>query len=242
MTSIRPIRLAVGWYFTLALPFMLVMAGARLLLSYEFLHIEYVRPGFPVDSYGFTTADRLKYGTRALDFLFSAEGAEKLASIRLPEDKCWQPAGGAPDCALFSARELAHLADVKGILDFSFSLALSCLFITVLCLLAALNGRLSGMYRGDFLYGILSGLRRGAILTLVILLALSVLAASTWNQAFDAFHELFFAAGTWRFPYSDSLIRLYPEQLFVDAAFAIAGFAAAAALLILGALKYGERR
>ena len=32
---------------------------------------------------------------------------------------------------------------------------------------------------------------------------------------------MFFAAGTWRFPFSDSLIRLYPEQLFVDASLVI---------------------
>ena len=242
MTSVRLIRLAVRWFFTLAVPFLLVVAGVRLLLSYEFLRIEYIRPGFPSDDYGFTTADRLEYGMHAIGFLFSAGGAEGLARIRLPEDKCWQLADGAPDCALFSARELVHLEDVKGILDSSFSLAIICLFSGTVCLLAAVNGRLSVICRSEILRGILTGSRCGAYLTLAINLALTVLAAATWNRAFDAFHELFFAAGTWRFPFSDSLIRLYPEQLFVDAAFAIAVFSAASALLILGALRLWQRR
>ncbi|MCY3778866.1 MAG: DUF1461 domain-containing protein [Chloroflexi bacterium] len=226
------------WFIALAVPFLLVMASLRLLLSYEFLRIEYVRPGFPADDYGFTTADRLQYGMHAIGFLFSAAGVEDLARIRLPEDKCWQPAGGAPDCALFNARELIHLEDVKSILGSSFSLAIIWLFSAILCLLVTANGQLAVIYRTE----ILTGLRRGAHLTLAMILALTVLAAAIWNRAFDAFHELFFATSTWRFPFSDSLIRLYPEQLFVDAAFAIAVFSAASALLILGALRLWERR
>ena len=65
---------------------------------------------------------------------------------------------------------------------------------------------------------------------------------TVWDRAFDAFHEVFFAAGTWRFPYSDSLIRLYPEQLFVDAALLIAIFTSLSAVVLLRLLMLRDRR
>ena len=52
MISRRLLRLVVRWFFTLAFPFLLVIAGVRLLLSYEFLRFQYQRPGFPADIYG----------------------------------------------------------------------------------------------------------------------------------------------------------------------------------------------
>ena len=48
--------------FALAVPLWLVIAGARLLLSEQFLQFEYRRPGFPADPYGFDIEDRLDYG------------------------------------------------------------------------------------------------------------------------------------------------------------------------------------
>ena len=105
----------ISWLVTLALPLLLVAGGVRLLLSHEFLRLEYQRPGFPPDPYGFTTADRLQYGMHAIDFLFQAGDSSSLAAFMIPAQKCWQPPADAAQCQLFKANELRHLADVKRI-------------------------------------------------------------------------------------------------------------------------------
>ena len=207
-------------------PFLLATGGVRLLLSETFLRWEYQRPGFPLDAYGFTSADRLEYGPIALNYLFNGEAIDFLAEQRLPLDKCWQPAAGADDCASFNAIELRHMTDVKSLVTFVFSLAL-------LCLLIALAHAIVSRGRTAHQRDIRAGLRRGAHLTLALILMSAVLSLTSWDFAFDRFHELLFTAGTWRFPFSDTLIRLYPEQLFMDAALVIAGLCMLGASLIL---------
>ncbi|HRO89588.1 MAG TPA: DUF1461 domain-containing protein, partial [Promineifilum sp.] len=50
-----------------------------------------------------------------------------------------------------------------------------------------------------------------------------------WPIFFVQFHELLFPPGTWTFAYSDSLIRLFPEQFWFDFGVLISG-----ATLVLG--------
>lgn len=220
---------------TLAVPFLLLATSVRLLLSYEFLRLEYQRPGFPADPYGFTTEDRLEYGMRAIAFLFQSGDSSALAAQRLPRQNCWQPADYAADCRLFNANELRHLADVKQIMTFVFALAL-------ICGIAVANVMVAALSRPLLKREVWQGMRAGAYLTLAAIATLAVVAAAAWDSAFDRFHMLFFAAGTWRFPFSDSLIRLYPEQLFVDASLLIGGFCALGAVVILLLTARWQRR
>ena len=219
------------WFFTLGLPLLLVAASVRLLLTHEFLRLEYQRPGFPADPYGFTRQDRLEYGLYAIDYLYQAGDSSTLAAQQLPREKCWQPVDDAAHCPLFNANELRHLEDVKRIVTFIFTIAALCGVALAAALMAALA-------RPELQPHLQRGLRSGAILTLAAILMLAVVAAAAWDSAFDRFHELFFAAGSWRFPFSDSLIRLYPEQLFVDASLIIGALCAtgAVALLLLESL------
>lgn len=230
MTNPRALHTAVRHYFSLALPFLLVIAGTRLLLSEQFLRFEYRRPGFPADPYGFTAEDRLDYGPYAINYLFNGETIDYLAALRLPGDKCWNAAAGAADCALFSARELQHMRDVKQATTVAFALA--AIFALVACAIAAASRFKAGL-RSD----IMIGAGRGCKLTLLAVALLTVFSLGAWDQAFDTFHQLLFAEGTWRFPFSDSLIRLYPEQLFLDASLAIAAFVSPSALLLLSLMR-----
>ena len=43
-----------------------------------------------------------------------------------------------------------------------------------------------------------------------------VLILISWSLVFTQFHELLFPPDTWTFNYSDSLIRLFPEQFWFD--------------------------
>lgn len=230
MINLRPVSAIARLYFSLAIPFLLLIAGTRLLLSEQFLRFEYSRPGFPADPYGFTAEDRLDYGLFALNYIYNGESINYLARLRLPGEKCWTPAAAGSDCALFSERELQHMLDVQRRTAAAFALAAICAIAGVAI---AVSSRFSAGLRADILIGI----RRGCMLTLLLVLALAMLSLSTWDYAFEAFHEFFFAEGSWRFPFSDSLIRLYPEQLFIDAALAIALFVSLSALLLLSLIR-----
>lgn len=216
MINSRPARLLLG----LALLCLLMMTAVRLLLSHEFLRIEYQRTGFPADSYGFSAEQRLLYGREAIDYLFNGEPIGFLAELRLPLPLCFLPPAAAEDCPLFNQAELRHMQDVKQVTQVAFALAAVCAVTIVVAL------------RLDWRAG-LAGLQLGAWLTLLVIGGLGVVAVAGWDSAFDRFHDLFFAAGSWRFPYSDSLIRLFPEQIFVDAALFVAAFCALNACLVL---------
>ena len=216
--------LVVG--FTLAFPALLVLGAVRLALTHAFLRLEYTRPGFPTDPYGFSTADRLDLGFFAIDYLLNGEGIEFLGSLALSAEKCWPQGTVEETCPMFSQAALGHMKDVKQVTNSAFAFGFG---LAVLAWSAVLLAWRSTTYR----LAILRGLYLGSILTLAVLATLAVVVTATWDTAFDVFHELFFAAGTWRFPFSDTLIRLYPERLFVDAAIAIIVLVSSPCLLVL---------
>ena len=76
----------------LALPPFLVLTGVRLVMSETFLRLEYNRPGFPPDRYGFTQAERLEYAPFAVRYLLQNEdelpcaaGASERAAVHRGE-------------------------------------------------------------------------------------------------------------------------------------------------------------
>ncbi len=235
MSNSRAFQYFVRLYFALAVPLWLVLSGVRLLLGEQFLQLEYRRPGFPADAYGFDIEDRIDYGPFAVNFLFIGEAIDYLASLRLPGEKCWNQAPGVADCPLFNERELRHMADVKRATTLAFALAIISALVGA-C--TALASRHNEGLRSDMAVGV----RRGCQLALFSIVFLAILSLTAWDRAFDAFHDVFFAAGTWRFPFSDSLIRLYPEQLFIDAALLIAAFVSLSAVALLRLLALRERR
>ena len=231
----KPLILAgLRLFFTLAAPLLLVMGGVRLAMSYEFLRFEYLRADFPTDSYGFSVQDRLMYAPYGIDYLLNGEGIDFLGDLRLPGEKCWPPLPETADCPMYQPRALAHLVDAKRIVKTVFSLAF------LLGLTA--GGLVCLAYRSpERQQAIRKGLIHGSFLTLVAVAVIAVLALTAWDFFFDRFHELFFAAGTWRFAFSDTLIRLFPERFWVDAAIAIGLLSSAAAIIIFIFYHRGHR-
>ena len=163
MKSSRGYTFLLRWLITLALPFLLVTASVRLLLSHSFLQLEYQRPGFPADPYGFTAADRLEYGMHAIDFLFQAGDASALATLQIERHSCVPHTIDAAYCLLFNSNELRHLQDVKHILTIMFASAVVCGIAIAAALLASQSlPALQRQLRG--------GLRGGAWLTLTAIL------------------------------------------------------------------------
>lgn len=194
-------------------PFILLIAAIRLIASPIFLWFDYQRPGFPADGFGFSTADRMTYGSYGVDFLNNIADNRYLGELR-------DPAGNP----LFLGTEVQHMADVKNVMSFTY-LAGVIMGIIVIIALAYLGKRYSG--------GIRRGLFAGSVATLILLAGLSTAAILGWEKFFTTFHEIFFSQGNWTFNYSDTLIRLYPPQFWVDAAIAIGALVVITSLLTL---------
>ncbi|MHA7264180.1 DUF1461 domain-containing protein [Arthrobacter sp. TMN-37] len=199
-----------------------VLAGAvRAVTSSFFLWAEYHRPGFPADEFGFSTEDRLTYGSYAVDYVLNLAPARYLGGLVNP--------GGQQ---LFLDSEVSHMADVKAVLQLSFVAAFVLLVLGIgACVYLARR------YKG----GIRRALFSGAVLTLVLMAALAVTAVLAWEFFFTSVHAVFFADGTWTFRVDDTLIRLFPEQFWTDAA-ATVGFLVLAATLLTLALTWPTRR
>jgi integral membrane protein (TIGR01906 family) len=190
-------------YLTLAVPILLALAGVRLVMSPAFLYFEYTRPDFPEDIYGFTQADRLQYAPYALNYLLNGEDIDYLSSLRFPT-------GGS----LYNANELRHMRDVKVITQYAYLFGTAILLGTLLAIVTL-------GCRKDSQPDLRRGIMNGSVLTLGIIVTIVAMAVISWDTFFTAFHTLFFESGTWRFAYSDTLIRLFPEQFWFDAALTI---------------------
>lgn len=193
------------WFITLTFPFLLIMVSARLVMTPLFLQIVYNRPGFPEDFYGFTTQDRLTYAPGALEYLLNGEDITFLSNMRFPDAK-----------ALYNERELRHMRDVKVLTQYAY---LAAVVIGAAAFFAALKLSANRKTRRYLRQGLING----ALFALALVAAVVIVAVVNWNVFFTGFHQLFFQGGTWRFEYSDTLIRLFPEEFWFEAALTIGG-------------------
>jgi len=212
-----------SFLITILVPISLTLLGVRLAMTPQYLVFEYRRADLPADYYGFTAEDRVRYGPAAVDYLVYDQPLRSLSELKLPD--------GTP---FFTTRELEHMDDVQRVAQWAF-LALAAIVIVqallYIVLVRSLPSR-SALRRGLF---------SGGGLTLLILGGVVILVLFAWERFFDQFHELFFAAGTWQFNYSDSLIRLYPVRFWQDTAINIGVFAGVGALLIMGYCQLWSR-
>jgi integral membrane protein (TIGR01906 family) len=194
-------------------PIILLVLAVRVVASPLFLWVEYNRPGFPGDGYGFNTDDRMTYGSYAVDYLSNWSGPRYLGEL--------VNRGGE---TLFKDGEVSHMADVKLVILSAFGAGALLVLLSLVAILYLRRRSPGGVRRGLF---------AGSIATLVIIIGLGVLAALGWEQFFTDFHRVFFANGTWTFSLQDTLIRLFPGQFWVDAGITIGGLVLLASLLTL---------
>jgi integral membrane protein (TIGR01906 family) len=195
-----------------AFPLLVLLAWVRIMLLPAFVELEYRRPGFPPDPFGFTTAERIRWANVSREYLLSNAGADYFSRYRL--------ADGSP---LYNEREVGHMADVHVLVGQAMTL-LVVLGIAYLagCIFLFVKDR-------AFLWRTLSlaGLATAAFLVLVF-----TAVAVGWDWFFVTFHEVFFTGETWLFPYSDTLIRLFPVTFWQDGA-ATAGIGMLATSLLV---------
>lgn len=186
----------------LSLPVILVLVSVRLVMTEQFLQLEYNRPGFPEDQYGFTTEDRLEYGPYGVLYLTNNEPISYLAELEINGVQA------------FNARELKHMEDVQAVTQSAFQVLLLAGAVAVFC--SVLLAR-----RPSSRLNLMQAWRWGGQLTIALMVVGILGAVVAWEFFFDTFHEIFFADGTWQFYRGDTLIRLYPEQFWFDAALSI---------------------
>jgi integral membrane protein (TIGR01906 family) len=202
-------------------PLVLLILAVRAVTSPLFLWAEYNRPGFPGDGYGFSTDDRMTYGSYAVDYLSNWAGPRYLGDlVHRSGDK------------LFKDGEVSHMADVKLVILSTFGAGVLLVLFSIIAILYLRKRSPGGVRRGLF---------AGSIITLVLILGLGTLAVLGWQQFFTEFHRIFFAEGSWTFSMDDTLIRLFPGQFWIDAGMVIAGLVLAASLVTL-VLTWPTRR
>lgn len=213
----------LGWLVTLGVPILLILGSVRLVMTPQYLSFEYHRPDMTADAYGFTLADRLEYGPVGIEYLLTDADISLLGDLRFEN--------GQP---MFTARELHHMVDVKNVTQVAFTL----LWVTVLIVPVAAAGM---VYLGAGAQ-LRNTVMRGAIFTLGGIAAIVFGAVVAWDTFFTLFHQLFFADGTWLFYTSDTLIRLYPEKFWFDAAVTIGVIVIGGALVMIAVSYWLWRR
>jgi len=195
----------ISWLIALLIPIALIGLGLRILLSPVFLKIEYNMPYFPVDQYGFTKIDRLKWAPYALDYLVNSADISYLGDLKFDD--------GSP---LYNERELSHMADVKHVTQNALNAWYISLSLLILLGLLAWRGEWPQTYRLGLMRG---GWLMVALATLIGVIAVIGIAINPdlFFSFFTAFHHLFFTGDSWLFLYSDTLIRLFPLRFWEDA-------------------------
>jgi integral membrane protein (TIGR01906 family) len=194
----------VRWLVIVAAPIMLTVGTVRLLITWDspsYPEFEYGR--IAPDAFGFSNEQRLEYAEATLAYLRRPEPAPEvifmLEDLRLPDS----------DQPLYNEAEIGHMVDVKVVADaFKPAFWISILIFVggLLYLLLRPQTRLLGA----------RSMMQGGLLTIGLVLLVMIFMFVAWNLAFTVFHNVFFDPGTWQFAYTDSLIRLFPEQFWFD--------------------------
>jgi len=199
----------------LALPVLLLTVDVRTVTGHWFVHWEYGKADFPPDPFGLSTAERTRLAETCVDYLATNASISLLADLRL--------SGGEP---AFNARELRHMADVQAV----YSHMMTASVIAALVLLVGITTLLTSDHTRRRAPAVLLS---GSLLILGLLGAVGAVMMLSWGEFFTTFHRIFFEGETWIFPYSDTLIRLFPMRFWMDVAIAIVG------LLVIEAVVAG---
>ena len=205
------------WIVILGIPVVLVLTSARSLVARWYPYYEYSKPDFPLDPYGFSQRQRLDLARVAIDYLNTpgraVEHIDMLIDQRLPYTT--QP--------LYTPPEISHMVDVKNFTDRLWQVYTGSVLLVGGSLIILFIRRSTRAAAAKALFV-------GGLLTIAIPLALLLFVLLSWSVFFTRFHQLFFPPGSWTFDRSSSLIRLFPERLWLDGGVLLTGVALIAGL------------
>lgn len=137
--------------------------------------------------------------------------------------------GNAPlETAFFNAKEKAHLADVKMLMQVGRWITFVVILVTVMLYRKLKNP-------GDTVF-------KGSILTIIGIVGLAVLLSTNFSSVFFSFHQAAFTNDFWLLdPATDNLIKIFEEQFFVNVSLVILKNTLITAGII-GVFVYGAKR
>jgi len=185
-------------FITILVPILLLLSSIWILIHPAFLDHEYGLKNFPPDEYGFTTADRLKWGKLSLTYLINKSDINFLADLKFPDGK-----------PIYNQRELSHMADVKSLVQLMNKILTGSLLLFVLLTILAWVTKWKQRYWQAII--------TGGWVTLGVVAFILAATLINFDELFTQFHHLFFTGDTWLFFANDTLIRLYPLKLWSDA-------------------------
>lgn len=206
-----PLSLALTFIAVILGPIILVGIPIKLAFTPWFVEFEYTMRNLPPDPYGLDSEARLELALLGLESVLSDEGMEKFKKARLPNGR-----------KAFTEREIKHMEDVKGVLEIFNTL----FYLAVSVWLAGLIIKRSLRWIGKVL--VLSSL-----LTLLIGLGSLGISLYDYDLAFEVFHNYVFDPYSWRFSYSDTLLRVYPMKFWFDATVFVLSLSVALTFLTL---------
>jgi len=198
----------------LFLPYIILMAGVRLIMTPAFPAVEYKREGFPQDHYGFSLQERTKWSEYAVSYLTNDKEIDYLGNL--------QDIGGNK---MFYPDELSHMEDVKKVVS-STSIALYILAgISIAILIWFVIMKQWSSIR--------KAVNAGGWITIGLISTLLIFLIVSFDTLFDRFHRIFFADGTWTFDQSTTLIRLFPFEFWRDAFIFVIAFSLIVGILLV---------
>ncbi|HIC97406.1 MAG TPA: TIGR01906 family membrane protein [Aquificaceae bacterium] len=166
----------------------------RLAFSEWFIEFEYSRDNFPKDRYGMEEDVRKHLAKLGLRAVLSEEGMEEFKRARLPDGR-----------KAFRYKEIKHMEDVKSLLGFFFPLTYIASAVSLLALLSLRDLRLMGKV-----------LVASSLFSLFLSIGIALFSLINYELAFELFHNYVFDPYSWRFRYTDTLLRIYPMKLWYD--------------------------
>lgn len=212
-------------FISILIPILLIIGSVRLIATSGYLSFEYGKSSFPTDPYGFGQSQRFSIASANIEYVRNGLPIQSLADQRL---------GNTP---LYNERELKHMQDVQDVFQITWK-------GWIIGLLMVILAGLGLLLKKETRPSLPAALKTGGIFTIAIVTVIGLFAILAWQLLFVIFHEVFFAAGTWTFSNTDTLIRLFPEKFWFDAAVTISGLSLVGglALALIGWLWEKEGR
>ena len=128
---------------------------------------------------------------------------------------------------VLTAGERDHMRDVRGVFT-AFYLAAAGAFVILLVTRVVARGN-GAWSKARFL----GSVRAGSVGLAIVIVAAGGVAAVAFDAAFEVFHRLFFAAGTYNFdPHTYRLVQLFPDAFWSETTMAVGGLTLVLSLLV----------
>lgn len=202
MTRTRTLTVLTGALtalIALAMPVVVVGTALWIAVNPWLVDLQYALPGFPADAQGLGGQDRTDLAIAGLRSVRPLDdGMQLLREARLPDGT-----------AAFTEREISHMSDVRGVVSgfiVAWAIALPVLIAAALVLSRVRTRAVA-----------LRAIGWGGVFTIALVAFVGIGALIDFDGFFTIFHTIFFEGNTWRFEYTDTLLRLYPEMFWTVA-------------------------